>query len=206
MSPIINNVGDLIQLKESQVELAAGVLARAFQDDPLWTYFFPNASKRPEKLIGMFRMFVNYSVTNGEVQATSSDLEGVAVWLPSDNADMSPYRMMRSGGLWVMFKMIGGEMARAMRYTEYASAIHYRHAHRPHWYLQFIGIDPAFQGKGFASALLKPMLARMDTDQNSCYLETQNRENVPIYKHYGFRVVEEGMVPGTQVGHWAMLR
>ena len=114
--------------------------------------------------------------------------------------------MMLSGGFPVMLKMGGGALVRSMRYTEYASAVHKRHSPRPHWYLQFIGVDPMSQGKGYASRLLKPMLARIDTEGSSCFLETQNRENVPIYQHYGYRVVEEAVVPGTEIGHWAMLR
>ena len=50
------------------------------------------------------------------------------------------------------------------------------------------------------------MLAEMDADHVPCYLETQNRENMILYQHYGFRVVEEDTIPGTHVGHWAMLR
>lgn len=116
------------------------------------------------------------------------------------------WRMKRSGGFSAMLKMGWGAMARSMRYTEYASAMHERCAPFRHWYLHFIGVDPVFQGKGYASELLKPMLARMDMEEIPCYLETQNWENVPLYQYYGFRVVEEGTIPGTDVGHWAMLR
>jgi hypothetical protein len=50
------------------------------------------------------------------------------------------------------------------------------------------------------------MFARMDTEHLPCYLETHNQKNVPIYRHYGFKVVEEDIVPGTEITHWAMLR
>ena len=206
MTLVQNKVGDLIQVMKYQVELATGVLAKAFQHDPLWAYFFPIETERPHKLLRVLSMLVHHGVSNGEVQATSSDLEGVAVWLPSDKADMSPLQMMRSGGLPVMLRMGGGALVRSIHYTGYASAVHKRHAYHPHWYPQFIGIDPMFQGKGYASRLLKPMLARIDAEGSSCFLETQNRVNVPIYQHYGFRVVEEAVVPGTEIGHWAMLR
>ena len=203
---IKSKVDDLIQVKISQVKLASGVLARAFQNDPLWAYFFPDASKRPEKIFSVLRMLVQYAISYGEVQATSTDLEGTAVWLPSDKADISPLQMMRSGGLPVMLRMGWEAMVRSMRYTEYASTIPKRHEYQTHWYLQFIGVDPIFQGKGYASELLRPMIARMDAEKAFCFLETQNRENVPIYQHYGFRVIEEGVIPGTDIGHWAMIR
>lgn len=196
----------LIQLHKSQIKFAAEVLARAFQDDPLWVYFFPNASERPNKSLHVLRMLVHYAVSYGEVHATSIKLEGIAVWLPPDKAEVSPWRMIQYGGFSVMLKMNREELVRTIRYTKYATSVHERCANMRHWYLQFIGVDPAFQGKGYASVLLKPMLARMDAGQAPCYLETHNQENVPIYQHYGFRVVEEGTIPNTEVGCWAMLR
>jgi len=114
--------------------------------------------------------------------------------------------MVRSGAFSMMLKMGAGSIGRMTRYGEYATAMHKRHAPFRHWYFQAIGVDPVFQGKGYAGALLKPMLARIDTEHLPCYLETQNQKNVPIYQHYGFKVVEEGTIPGTETGHWAMLR
>ncbi len=61
------------------------------------------------------------------------------------------------------------------------TTIHEQHAHFPHWYLQFIGVGREFQGKGFVGENLMPMLARMDAERASCFLETQNQENVPIF-------------------------
>lgn len=53
---------------------------------------------------------------------------------------------------------------------------------------------------------MKPMFARMDTEHLPCYLETDTRDNVLIYQHYGFKVVEESTNTGTETAIWAMLR
>jgi GNAT superfamily N-acetyltransferase len=62
------------------------------------------------------------------------------------------------------------------------------------------------QGKGYASNLIKAMLNRADRDGLSCYLDNTNERNLPMYQHYGFRVIEEYKVPETGVSLWAMLR
>ena len=67
-------------------------------------------------------------------------------------------------------------------------------------------VGPDYQGQGYASTLLKAMFTRIDNDRLPCFLETQNANNVPIYQHYGFKVVEESIVPNTKVTNWAMLR
>jgi hypothetical protein len=54
--------------------------------------------------------------------------------------------------------------------------------------------------------LLRAMFAKIDKEGLPCFLETQAEKNVGIYEHLGFRVVEEGIVPGSNVKSWAMLR
>ncbi len=69
-----------------------------------------------------------------------------------------------------------------------------------------IGVAPVSQGQGYASKLLKPMLARLDEEGLPCYLETQKEKNVTLYQHFGFNVVEEFTFPSTTLTTWAMLR
>ena len=38
-----------------------------------------------------------------------------------------------------------------------------------------------------------------------CYLETNWDRNVPIYEHFGFKVMEKTMVPDSNVEHYAMM-
>ena len=203
---MLSDINNLTRLNKTQVKPAADMLERAFQDDPLFIIFFPNTVERENKLAHFFDFMVRYAVSYGEVYATSPNLEGIAVWLPSEKADMSPWQMLRPSGLTMPLKMGMGAMGRMMRYAEYATTTHKRQALFKHWYLQFIGVDPVFQGKGYAGSLLKPMFARMDREQLPCYLETFTQKDVSIYQHYGFEVVEEGTIPDTETALWAMLR
>jgi hypothetical protein len=50
------------------------------------------------------------------------------------------------------------------------------------------------------------MFARIDREGLPCYLETENEKNLPMYQRYGFRVLEESQLPGTETASWAMLR
>ena len=93
-----------------------------------------------------------------------------------------------------------------LAYNKYASKMHSHNAPFPHMYLNLLGVDPRFQGSGYASALMRPMLARIDEKQLPCFLETHYKLSLPIYERYGFRIVEEGTMPGTDIAHYAMLR
>ena len=89
---------------------------------------------------------------------------------------------------------------------QYVDAVHSRLIPFKHWFLQAIGVDPQFQGRGYASKLLRPMLSRIDEEGLPCYLETLEGQNVRLYEHFGFKVLEESNVPNTNLTNWAMLR
>lgn len=203
---MVTDLNNLVRLTKSQIKTAGEMFARAFQDYPLATYFIPDAFERKNKSHYPFECLIHYGVLYGEVYATSPNLEGVVVWLPSEKAEMTLWGMIRCGGLSLYFKVGRKVVSRVLAFFEYASKVHNRHAPFPHWYLTFMAVDPVFQGRGYASALIKPMLARIDQEHLHCYLEPQNEKNVPIYQHYGFKVVEVDTIPGTDVKNWAMLR
>jgi len=51
-------------------------------------------------------------------------------------------------------------------------------------------VDPVFQGRGYATSLLAPRLKQADAEGTLCYLESSKADNIPIYEHFGFTVVE----------------
>lgn len=197
---------NLIRLTKDRIQPTSEVLARAFQDDALFVHFIPDSSQGKKKLPYLLESMVRSGFYYGEVYATSSRLEGVAVWLTPGNTELSLAKQIRIGLLSLIFRLGWKAISRAQSAMKYISQVHKQRAPFPHWYLFAIGVDPAFQGKGYASRLLKPMLARIDKEHLPCYLETENKKSVPIYEHYGFKVVQEGIVPGTKVRQWAMLR
>lgn len=201
-----NDLGSLVRLKKSHIKPASQVLARAFHDYPIFVYFVPDASRRRDRLHYLFRYLVLYGILYGEVHATSPNLEGVAIWLPSPESDLTAWRMIRSGSFALLFQFGWEVISRQLPVADFLSSIQKRNAPSRHWFLQTIGVDPAFQGKGHASTLLKPMFARIDAENLTCYLDTEDENNVSIYQHYGFRVVEQAIIPGTDVTVWAMLR
>ncbi len=67
----------------------------------------------------------------------------------------------------------------------------------PQWYLHLVAVRPQFAGRGYASLLVRPMLARAAKEGIPCTLITQTMDNVRTYEHWGFEVVKEMPVPGS---------
>jgi ribosomal protein S18 acetylase RimI-like enzyme len=169
-------------------------------------YFYADDLEREKKLPYLFQVILSYCVRYGEAYATSSKLEGIAAWLSSDNHPMTFWRLVRSGMLTAMLKSGGAGTARVRNLADCTETVHKRLAPCKHWYLQMLGINPQFQGRGYASRLLLPMLSRLDEQGLSCYLETMEESNIPMYQHFGFRVLEQSQIPDTKITFWVMLR
>ncbi|HQE91695.1 MAG TPA: GNAT family N-acetyltransferase [Anaerolineae bacterium] len=195
-----------IRLTRAQIKPAAHVLARAFADEPLWKYFIPDATRRHQKIYYVFRLMVSYGVRYGEGYATSPNLEGVAIWLPSERAKMSLWDQILHGAIPAFFNLGIQTTAHISATDAYIENVHARNAPFPHQYLSVIGVEPAYQGQGYAGALLRPMLARLDAAGQPCYLETHTEPNMQIYQHYGFEVCDAGTFPNSDTRYMAMVR
>ena len=188
------------------------MLFDAFQDDPFFLYAF-GAKHSHEALVGQIHRFtLRLGLRYGAVAAPTAVLEGIAIWLSPGHAAITPWRAIRTGVLGFAGTLLKSRMGlssfmeRMAAFASYSDQLHTRHAHFPHWYLLAIGVAHRFQGKGYASRLLRPMLARCDHENLPCYLETHNEGNLGIYQHFGFVVKEEGKIPGSATRQWALLR
>jgi len=196
----------LLQLNKSHVKPAAAVLTRAFRNYPHLQYYFPNELER-EKITSCFTYLDVFSgIRYGEIYATSSNLEGIAIWISSDNYPLPFWKLLRSVPLPVLLSYAGHGGLRMRHILEHIDAIHQRIAPFQHLFLLLIGVDPKFQGKGYASELIRPMLARLDEEGLPCYLGTLKEANIPLYEHFGFKSVKKTIIPKTSITYWSMLR
>jgi len=197
---------DTVRLNRSHSKHAAEVLVKAFWNHPPLQDYFPDEAEREKIAPYFFSLTVFNGIRYGEVHATSADLEGIAVWLPSDNYPITLWRLLRSvpPSEILGFGRYGGSRMRGL--GQYIDAVHGRLAPFKHWFLQAIGVSPQFQGRGYSGRLLRRMLARIDEAGLPCYLETLEEQNVRLYEHFGFVVTEESAIPETNLTNWAMLR
>ena len=92
-----------------------------------------------------------------------------------------------------------------MLFDRLAKKKHKELADFPHIYLYNLAVDPEYQGNGWTSVLLNPMLANADKKRLPCYLESPER-NVSLYKHFGFEVLEHISSPEFENDMWLMMR
>ena len=194
----------LVHPQPQDAERIAGLVAEAMAEDPLQRYLFPPAAAEAERTL--FRLVAAYGIRQGNLLATSRNLEGVAFWqTPQDRSWVGVAPVLREG-LRLLAQGGASGVARLVRASAYTFRRHHRHAPFPHWYLGLLAVRPRHQGRGFASLLLHPVLASLEREHLPCYLETNTPQNVSLYRHFGFRVVEESVIPGTPVRLWCLLK
>jgi GNAT superfamily N-acetyltransferase len=63
------------------------------------------------------------------------------------------------------------------------------HPGAPRWYLPLIGVDPAHQGRGFGSTLLRHALRVCERARKPAYLEAASAARRRLYERKGFAAV-----------------
>ena len=202
----MKNIPSLVLLEKRNVGEASLVLARAFHDDPLSSYFFPNPDERREMLPTFFEFRLRTAVRHGMIYTTSSNMEGIAAWLPTDYGKDSMLKMLWHGGFKLFRKVGNSGVARMRAAGDYATSLRKKNAGDKFLHLEMLVVEPKFQGMGFSRNLLEPMFERLDSQNLPCYLETTSEKNVPFYQYLGFEVVDENTIPDSSVRIWDMIR
>ncbi|MBV8395423.1 MAG: GNAT family N-acetyltransferase [Actinobacteria bacterium] len=193
---------DVVRLRTEQLAEASAVLARAFQDDPAWSWVIPDARRREALLPWLFKL--SFEVTDADVWTTPGRVLGAARWLPPGRAGL------RIGPTLLAFVATPLRLRDAMgRFLAYGRAVEQmraRVAPGPHWYLAGIGVEPAEQRRGVGSALLRPGLEGAARDGLPVVLLTNAERNLPFYRRNGFEIAFEDDAPPGAPHAWAMIR
>ena len=187
------------------VKPAARTGALAFMDDPTTAFLIPDPRMR-SNLHYAFEYYLRLMVlTREEAYLTSLLCEGLAVWMESGH-EAGLLASIRAG--WPFLPLRCGLTYLVRDYTieHHFGRLRAELAPKPHIYLALLAVDPAYQGQGFASKLLRPMLTRLNEEKMPAYLETQTKHNVAMYQRFGFQLLREEPIPGADLVLYCMLR
>ncbi|MFF3676272.1 GNAT family N-acetyltransferase [Streptomyces sp. NPDC002120] len=192
--------------RPAEARAVAALLARAFADDPVMTWMVPGPAGRERRIAAYFRLAqrqqrpraggVRLAATSGGRLLAAALWSGPGRWKASavqELATLPHYaRVFGARGL--------------PRAADVQNALHEAHPDAPHWYLSTLGTDPALQGTGVGTALVREQLAHCDRLGQCAYLESSKASNVPFYERFGFRVTHELPLPDGGPTLWTMWR
>ena len=186
---------------EADVDPVATALAKAFDDDPVMMWLFPDDASRPRRLAGLFTILMRRQhLVHGEIW-TLDGFPGAALWDPPDKWKLPMRDQLLS--LPSLLRVLGSRLITGMSSL---AQVEKQHPQEPHWYLAVLGTEPAMQGKGIGSSLITPVLERCDTEGLPAYLESSKEKNIPFYSRHGFEVTGEIKLGKSGPTVWPMWR
>ena len=191
--------------EKKDLDRMAEAAADAFQDYPLYNWlskgkYDPVAAKLITKIS------VKAMMKDAVIYADSEEMNGFAVWIPIGFNGNKAIPFMLNGGMKLILHSGPGIIGRLVTFENYAMKLKKQFTDHYDWYLYNLFVRKDAQGKGIASKLLRPMLQFCDDERMVAYLETNKDTNADLYRHFGFEVMNEEIVPKANFMHYAMLR
>lgn len=188
------------QAERVQLPAVMETLAQAFQADPALSWILPDPGHRARALRSLFHVLVPADVRAGVALRSDGD-EAAALWRAPGQAHSGTLEFLRS--VLPLIATFGTALPRGLKVQGSIDA------HRPKgrfWYLHYVGVRPAHQGKGHGGRIIRAQTAVADREGVPCWLETATPENVPLYERLGFVTQIEWDVPGGGPHFWGMMR
>lgn len=180
---------------------AARALAEAFAGDPPMRWFLSGATDAPTLLQGYFEAIIEgLYLPHGEVWVTD-DPHGAALWAPPRRYPFSTREQAPT--FPALLRVFGRRPVRALAGN---ASITRGHPHSPHWYLEYIGVQPAAHSRGAGSALLAPRLERCDADREPAHLVAGSPRSKKLYERHGFAATASFNLPFGGPPLWRMWR
>lgn len=195
------------KVQKNEIRKASIILADAFQRDPLWNKIFENEITKSEKYPLVSELLLRYCFKYGEIFASSENFEGIMAWTPGKLSYMKMWRLIRSQAIFPFMKLgsnVGRRISLAFIPMETDRKKHMRQ--NSFIYLHIIGVSTKSQGKGHGGKLLQELNEMSDQAGIPIYLETETENNVRLYEKFGFKTLDQRILPVVNLPVWEMKR
>jgi ribosomal protein S18 acetylase RimI-like enzyme len=170
---------------------------RAFADDPLMRWFFPDQDEY-EQINPQVTAYLCRRWMATESLWCTDDGVGMAGWVPPGRPEVDVER-----------PAIEHPEHRLAKFAAVSQMMGDNTPPEPHWYLNMLATHPDWQRQGIGTALMGVVFTIADEMGVACYLETETTGNVAYYRRHGFEVrTEWDLRTDTEPGPhmWGMLR
>jgi len=164
----------------SDQEHTIATVVLAFAADPMARWSYPDPHEYLRHFPDLIRALGGKAFEHGTAYYVDG-FSGAALWLPPDTHPPEDE-------LIALAQRTVSERKQAEVFSIFEQMGSY-HPTEPHWYLPFIGVDPARQGNGYGSALMEYALIPCDRENQPAYLESSNPRNIPLYERHGFEML-----------------
>ncbi|MEF9958444.1 MAG: GNAT family N-acetyltransferase [Niameybacter sp.] len=189
----------LIRIKQNNLtrKRIAHLFADAFYDDPLYVYIFPNDETRLEALEVFFKLYLDIFGKYGELVTTSEDMTAIAyIYYEERFTSRSVYYrdlFYATCKLTDFLRFVKvDDICRMLKTVRHMSSewIHQK-VEGDYIHLDLLAVQREYRGLGKAKILVDYAIQEAKNRNLPLTLETQNADNINLYRHFQFETVEE---------------
>lgn len=188
-----------VSIRQAGPEDAAQVaelVATAFAPLAAVSWLLPEPAVRPRIMTADFLILVEHALKYGHIDVTDEG-QAAAVWFDRTAEVPEPddydRRLTEACGQWTD------------RFRVLDELFEENHPEEAHHHLALLAVDPARQGGGLGSALLRHHHASLDGSATPAYLEASSPGSRDLYRRHGYELRETFALPdGTKF--WPMWR
>ena len=193
-------------LSTDALNQAARTLARAFEEDPLMQYVFPDKFGRERHIYALHRPLLNACMTHGGVE-TAAQEAAVAAWIDGKDVPLSLSKCLAAGMGRVPFVTPPLALRRLLKHDHAAElAVTSGMRSFSFAYLWVVGVSPDHRNLKLGRKVIEQTLEAMSDRYAFCALKTETFSNVAIYERLGFSVFSETRILSSTMQSWAMRR
>lgn len=161
-----------------EMERIAAALTIAFSADPACRWLYRDPAQYLKHFPEFVQAFGGNALQHGSALLSEA---GAALWFPPGEGPDEE----------ALIDLIERSVGAAERTAVLAlfSEMARWHPVAPHWYLPLIGVEVGWQGRGYGTAMIRPILDRCDAEGLPAYLEATSPRNRPLYERLGFKAI-----------------
>ena len=187
----------------------AEALQAALRDDPFFnTMERITSSDATEAKEAMIR-YMDYSMvearTYGELYMPKDGHYGASIWSKPHDERLARQKSDAKKA-FILAQMGSASLKTYTDIVDFMSAQTEELLPANIWYLSILGIDPAFQGRGFGKGLVETILDKADGREIPTYLETYTPRNKTFYQRLGYQEAVSISEPVTEAEYTVMIR
>jgi ribosomal protein S18 acetylase RimI-like enzyme len=169
----------------SEIQPVEAILARAFVDDPMFEFTFPDPTTRLQALTAFFQPFVVDGNKRGNIVLAPAN-QGACIWYSADVPLIDDAFEAALGEVIAIASHYGGTES-AQRFEHLATQVTAHEPTDPRYEVLWIALFPEARGRGLGGQLLQPVLTAADAQGTGSYVVSSNIRNHSFYMRHGFR-------------------
>ena len=192
-------------MQKEDIERFADTLADGFSEYSLFKYICNGKNVR-DKMRLFWAVSLALVPDKAICIADSKEANSVLIYVRPNSKEPGLLDYLKAGGLKMYYKFGLGSIIRLLRFEAEAQQIAKRYKTSNDGYLWAFATRLDKQGQHYATPLVKALLNHLDASGEGCYLETMKAENVALYKHFSFQLMEQTSIQSGHLPLFAMLK